>query len=200
MTRFANNPPSWTWCAEGAPGAVAVVEEGQPGAGTYRETGGVLFDRDGAPVFQGAWVAWAPDDERAELQGLIQAQADAVRLGGCPVDFGGVTEHLQMRDDTDLIRWTNLRLSAFKMKMAGMGAEPMVVLGPNGPEPMPIKTAENVEHVVTVDQADTMMDWALSWNGLILKREWALKTDLDAASLPEHFDDIRAAIATGWPS
>lgn len=200
MDRFANNGPSWIWCAEDAPGAVLVPEEGRPDEGTYREVGGVLFDRGGVPVFQGTWIAWAAEADRIEISGLVQAQADTVRLGGCPVQFDGVTEHLQMRDDTDLIRWTNLRLSAFKMRLAGYGAEPMVVLGPNGPEPMPIKTAENVEHVVTVDQADTMMDWALSWNGLILKREWALKALIDAASTPEAFDDIRSAVASGWPS
>lgn len=190
MALYANGGPAWALCEPGDPGATLVAESELPPEGTYRLLGSVLFDAGGVPTMQYTFAPWDVATERTVLHARLDELVALRASRGCPVTLGGQTRHLATAVDTDLIRWTNLRLTAFQMQLVGQGDSLIAI----GGQAVPIWTVEGTSHEVTANQASDLMLAVVGFGALNLSRERAAIDLIDAAETPEEVEAARVAV------
>lgn len=131
-------------------------------------------------------IAAVANQKRQQLQATYDSKRQRF-----PYTFGGVTEHLQLRDNTnDARNWMILQRRADKAMAAGLGAVTC---------PMDVRVESNAEYSLTFQAISDMLEAMENWGIFLMGVSWTYKNAIDAAEAAEDRATLEAMdFAVGW--
>ena len=126
------------------------------------------------------------------IKSSVTAQIDIEYASQCsagyPVTSGPLAGHsLQVRDAEDKTNWLILQNSCIIASVAGQGSVTL---------PTPIRTTDNVNITVTVNEALFVLQGMAAWGAAKLSHSWTLKDAVKVATTVEAVQAID--IKAGW--
>lgn len=190
---YATGGPAWQVCDQSTPGAVLVVDDALPPAGTYRVASWGLLDIAGTPHRQFVTTAWSRTDAVTQKLGELSNTYDTHMAGGYACTINGVAEVLQTRE-ADKPNWIGFKLDCQDQVNAGNGTVNAS---------MPIRVTSNKSYIVTHADGLALMNALLGWWADQMKNAWSLADQIAqvaATATDDQFDAQLAAIdvAQGW--